>query len=189
MADGEYELLLFLPDKHDELEASPSYSVRFANDGVFETWSGYNKLRHSLTVRATTSRELLTEQLLEAAKNKHTAVVCGGHHDIKFGPPLPARHWDAIPFVANPSFERVNDFRQGIGALHDAFHWEPIGNGYRVVVGQPGQQTHTGSHAILVTSGAERSTLMPVLALSGKHGARYRVDARGAMPRYVSIGA
>jgi hypothetical protein len=39
---GEYKLALWMPDAYVSLQNNPKYSVRFANDGVWEQQNGYN---------------------------------------------------------------------------------------------------------------------------------------------------
>lgn len=48
---GQYELLLNLPDKYESISGRPEYSIRFANEGIWEESSGYNKLNHFITVK------------------------------------------------------------------------------------------------------------------------------------------
>ena len=50
VAPGSYELLLHLPDAEATLSARPEYAIRLANDGVLEETTGYNNLKHTLTV-------------------------------------------------------------------------------------------------------------------------------------------
>lgn len=49
-AKGEYEVLLHLPDGYKSLQSNPAYSIRLANDDVWEAATGFNKLRHVLVV-------------------------------------------------------------------------------------------------------------------------------------------
>ena len=48
---GSYELLLNLPDGYSSLAGNPAYSIRLANENLWEAHTGYNKLAHVLTVR------------------------------------------------------------------------------------------------------------------------------------------
>ncbi len=48
---GQYELLLNLPDGYSSLATNPAYSIRLANENIWEAHSGYNKLNHILTIR------------------------------------------------------------------------------------------------------------------------------------------
>jgi Domain of unknown function (DUF4832)/Domain of unknown function (DUF4874) len=48
---GEYELLLNLPDGYKTLQGNPAYSIRLANEDVWEETTGFNKLQHTLQVR------------------------------------------------------------------------------------------------------------------------------------------
>lgn len=47
---GEYEVLLFLPDKYKSISTRPDYAIRFVNRDVWEEKTGYNKLSVVLTV-------------------------------------------------------------------------------------------------------------------------------------------
>ena len=48
---GQYELLLNLPDGYSSLATNPAYSIRLANEGVWEAQTGLNQLNYVLTVR------------------------------------------------------------------------------------------------------------------------------------------
>jgi len=189
MVDGSYEVLLFLPDPDERLEPFPAYSVRLANDDMFETFSGYNKLGHAITVKGTTNRELLIEQLREARRNNQVPFRCGAHHGSQYTPAIPPRHWEAIPLVANPSFERVNAFRSGLSAAHNAYSWAPVGTGYRVVTGTAGEEAHSGVRSILVQNSEKQREEAALQHLSSTQhtGARFTMLARGAAPRYLSV--
>lgn len=50
MVPGDYEMLLNLPDAYASLEGKPEYSIRLANDDVWEESTGYNKLNHTVKV-------------------------------------------------------------------------------------------------------------------------------------------
>lgn len=47
---GSYDLLLNLPDEADHLKDRPEYSIRFANENVWEKLTGYNNLNHTLLI-------------------------------------------------------------------------------------------------------------------------------------------
>ncbi|UFH52648.1 DUF4832 domain-containing protein [Spirosoma sp. KNUC1025] len=51
LKSGKFEMLLNLPDAYTSLAKNPAYSIRFANDGLWEEQTGFNKLNHTLTVR------------------------------------------------------------------------------------------------------------------------------------------
>lgn len=46
MPAGSYELLLPLPDAYESLSGRPEYSIRLANEEMWEESSGYNRLHH-----------------------------------------------------------------------------------------------------------------------------------------------
>lgn len=47
---GSYEMLLNLPDEYASLSERPEYSIRLANDNVWESATGFNKLNHTIKV-------------------------------------------------------------------------------------------------------------------------------------------
>ncbi|MFT3680216.1 MAG: DUF4832 domain-containing protein [Ferruginibacter sp.] len=48
---GMYEVLLNLPDAYKSLQQNPAYSIRLANDNIWEEATGYNSLLHVLEVQ------------------------------------------------------------------------------------------------------------------------------------------
>lgn len=48
---GEYELLLNLPDGYKSLQGNPAYSIRLANENVWEERTGFNNLNHTVIIR------------------------------------------------------------------------------------------------------------------------------------------
>ena len=50
IAKGYYELYLNLPDASPSLQARTEYSIRLANDGIWESSTGYNKLLHTINI-------------------------------------------------------------------------------------------------------------------------------------------
>lgn len=55
LASGTYEVLVNLADPSPLLYDRPEYSIRLANQNVWEPETGYNKLNHTLTVGGTTT--------------------------------------------------------------------------------------------------------------------------------------
>ena len=53
MQAGTYDLYLYLPDASANIAANPKYAVRFANQGIWESGTGYNKLNKQVVVTAT----------------------------------------------------------------------------------------------------------------------------------------
>lgn len=47
----DYELLLSLPDKYESIQDRFEYSIRLANDDVWEEETGFNNLNHTLTIK------------------------------------------------------------------------------------------------------------------------------------------
>ncbi|NHM06871.1 DUF4832 domain-containing protein [Flavobacterium sp. CYK-4] len=50
LTTGNYKMYLHLPDKAPTLAARPEYAIRFANDNMWESITGYNSLNHTLSV-------------------------------------------------------------------------------------------------------------------------------------------
>ena len=53
MLAGTYDMYLHLPDASDNIANNPKYAVRFANQGIWESETGYNKLNKQVVVTAT----------------------------------------------------------------------------------------------------------------------------------------
>ena len=56
---GAYELLLHLPDPHATLADRAEYAIQLANIDTWEPATGYNRLLHTVTISAATSRAYL----------------------------------------------------------------------------------------------------------------------------------
>jgi len=54
LTTGNYKLYLNLPDSYPSLTNRPEYSIRMANDNVWESYTGYNSLNYTLNVTAAT---------------------------------------------------------------------------------------------------------------------------------------
>mgnify|MGYP001036960780 CR=1 FL=1 len=50
MPSGKYALFLFLPDPYESLANRPEYAVRFANQDVWDSTTGYNNLKSIITI-------------------------------------------------------------------------------------------------------------------------------------------
>ncbi|MBF0350750.1 MAG: DUF4832 domain-containing protein [SAR324 cluster bacterium] len=50
ISEGEYELLLSLPDPETDLYSRPEYAIRLANENMWEDITGFNKLPPTITV-------------------------------------------------------------------------------------------------------------------------------------------
>jgi hypothetical protein len=48
---GEYDLFLNLPDPEPTLNSNPAYSIRLANQDVWEEATGYNSLMTSINIK------------------------------------------------------------------------------------------------------------------------------------------
>ncbi len=56
---GSYKCYLNLPDSALSLNGRPEYSIRFANDDVWENTSGYNRLNQTVEISSATSNKTL----------------------------------------------------------------------------------------------------------------------------------
>jgi hypothetical protein len=59
---GSYKCYLNLPDTAFSLNARPEYSIRFANDDVWENTSGFNRLNQTVDISSETSNKALVRQ-------------------------------------------------------------------------------------------------------------------------------
>ena len=59
---GSYNCYLNLPDTAFSLNARPEYSIRFANDNVWENTSGFNRLNQTVDISSATSNKALVGQ-------------------------------------------------------------------------------------------------------------------------------
>src|SRR5205085_1636652 len=50
ITSGSYEVLLNLPDKYASITKNPTYSIRLANENMWEEKTGYNNLKHVISV-------------------------------------------------------------------------------------------------------------------------------------------
>ena len=50
---GNYDMYLHLPDAYESLANRPEYAIRFANNNVWESSTGYNRLNHKIEVTET----------------------------------------------------------------------------------------------------------------------------------------
>ncbi len=57
LADGLYEMHLNMPDPTDRLRHVPEYSIRMANQGVWESATGFNSLGHIVNIDSDASAE------------------------------------------------------------------------------------------------------------------------------------
>ncbi len=62
LPEGSYTCYLNLPDSSEILSTRPEYSIRFANEGVWESTSGYNQLNQTVAVRNVTGNKTLALQ-------------------------------------------------------------------------------------------------------------------------------
>ena len=51
MPAGNYDLFLFLPDAYKSLSNRTEYAIRFANENMWETATGYNNLNKTIAVK------------------------------------------------------------------------------------------------------------------------------------------
>lgn len=51
LTPGDYELLLNMPDNYESISDRPEYSIRLANENLWEEQTGYNNLNHTLSIQ------------------------------------------------------------------------------------------------------------------------------------------
>jgi hypothetical protein len=64
MPAGNYELLVHLPDPAERLYGRPEYSIRLANEGVWESETGFNNLFHVVEIQSEMSTEPYVGELV-----------------------------------------------------------------------------------------------------------------------------
>ena len=69
---GKYDLLLHLPDAEPGLAAQAKYAIRLANSRVWESSTGYNNLRYTLTVTKAAPIKVATTTSVVSSKNPST---------------------------------------------------------------------------------------------------------------------
>jgi len=88
MPTGRYALLLNLNDPSPSLQYRPEYSIRLANDSVWEPATGYNTLRHSVTIDAAASGPAYTDSLVFKPLIKTSSVGDGVRGSLPQGSTL-----------------------------------------------------------------------------------------------------
>lgn len=69
---GQYELLLNLPDPEPSLYSLPTYSLRLANEAVWEESTGYNRLLHTITVTGSATNTVSPRSAMVEACRENT---------------------------------------------------------------------------------------------------------------------
>jgi hypothetical protein len=86
---GTYDVLLYLPDAAPQLRDRPDYSIRLANHGVWESSTGMNSLRRTITVDPKT--EGSTGATFLCAPRRDGTLVVHGFWSRLVGAPDPGR--------------------------------------------------------------------------------------------------
>jgi len=68
MPEGEYELYLNLPDPEETLYNNPAYSIRLANENVWEETTGYNRLNILIKIDSENKGEVYSGNLFFSKK-------------------------------------------------------------------------------------------------------------------------
>lgn len=152
--DGEYEVLLHLPDRNTSLASRPEYSIHLANKGVWEPWSGFNKLMHTIAVYGAYSSNI------PSSPNKRKVnLKCGEQNNPSLRPE---------PLLSNPSFEVVDNKRTKQGVERHASYWDPYNKGYFVKQGWGKTiEAHSGLTSVFVEVPLQgHRTIEPAAGLS-----------------------
>ncbi len=75
LEQGDYEMLLSLPDPEPSLSENPSYSIRLSNQNVWESTTGYNKLNHTVTVGENTTLPDIVSLLNDVSRFSRLAAA------------------------------------------------------------------------------------------------------------------
>ena len=89
LPEGDYAVLLNLPDGRPSLYERPRFSVRLANDGVWEEATGYNDLGITLAVSAGGPGDPYTGSLVFRPYAQATSVETGATEGAFLGAPFP----------------------------------------------------------------------------------------------------
>jgi hypothetical protein len=138
-----YELLLALPDPAENLQARPEYSIRFANVGVWEPGTGFNRLGHTVTVDPAASGGTYPDTLLFRPLNGTTGI-----RDI---PELPGDHLRLLGSYPNPfNGEARILFTLARRSSVELSVYDMLG---REVYSRAGEENSPGRHEILFDAG------------------------------------
>ena len=76
VAEGSYDLYLWMPDRHESIKNDPRYAVRFGNKNVWDNNTGYNDLNASITISNSAPKDpgILPEGIEETGSNP--AINC-----------------------------------------------------------------------------------------------------------------
>lgn len=64
ITEGEYKLYLNMPDEAEKLSEIPYYSIRFSNENVWNSSTGFNDLNHILTIESASSKVTFNGNLI-----------------------------------------------------------------------------------------------------------------------------
>ena len=93
---GMYDLLLHLPDPEPALYGRPEYSIRLANEGVWEATTGYNVLVSGLEIQEVAYHGICEESLVFGSKECGTKLLINNI-------PTPVGTYHANDFIISSS--------------------------------------------------------------------------------------
>lgn len=83
MPEGNYDLLLNLPDAYETLGSDPRYSIQMANTGVWEAETGYNNLLQTVSISSEANQPLFTDGMqFELASLSQEQIEINGSSEI-----------------------------------------------------------------------------------------------------------
>ena len=87
LPSGSYRMYLSLPDATSSISARPDYAIRFANESVWESTTGYNNLNHTVNVNApllgVANNSKLSMTIYPVPANNELAIEMDGINDFK----------------------------------------------------------------------------------------------------------
>lgn len=87
LPSGSYKMYLSLPDATSSISARPDYAIRFANESVWESTTGYNNLNHTVNVNApllgVANNSKLSMTIYPVPANNELAIEMEGINDFK----------------------------------------------------------------------------------------------------------
>ncbi|MDR2835322.1 MAG: DUF4832 domain-containing protein [Bacteroidales bacterium] len=106
---GNYKMYLFLPDESERLANLPFFSIRFANENVWDSTSGYNDLLHTIQVKENTNS-------INSLNNNNNICVF----------PNPAKNILTVNYAKGANISIINALGQEILSINNADEYQSV---------------------------------------------------------------
>lgn len=141
--DGEYEVFLNLPDCRSTLRYNPNYSIRLANEGIWNKTLGMNSLKHTLHINkdAKCSEYSGNNYFISYSDNQSTSIQIDGA----------ANDWNPIPAsYSESSVVKICDYHDTIFFM---LNGSGLTNNYRLFL-DTDANSNTGMNSGTWTNGS-----------------------------------